>query len=167
MKKIKKKVIGMVMALLLLFIEIVYSTYISPYIHAHERYVVTLVNCIDGDTARFMMNGEEIKARFLYVDTPEYTKEKEYMGKEASLFTQQQLENAQIIEVEFNNDGNQYDKYGRALLWVFVDGELLQEKIAEQGYCKKFYDYNYDYKYKSQIIKADERARKNHVGLYQ
>lgn len=167
MKKIKKKIIGIIIAILLLFGEIVYSTYISPYINTQERYVVTLEKCVDGDTAWFMMNGEKIKARFLYIDTPEYTKEKEYMGKEASLFTQQQLENAQKIEVEFNSDGDQYDKYDRALLWVFVDGELLQEKIAEQGYCEKFYDYGYDYKYKSQIIRADERARKNRVGLYQ
>ena len=40
-------------------------------------------------------------------------------------------------------------------------------KIARAGFVKKYYDYGYDYKYKDIIIKADEEARKEKVGLYQ
>lgn len=32
---------------------------------------VKLSKCVDGDTARFILNKEEIKARFLAIDTPE------------------------------------------------------------------------------------------------
>lgn len=164
-KKIQKKLIALILVIVVLIGQYLYQEYFSSYFQ-DDRYVVTLYKCVDGDTAWFEWNGEKVKSRFLYIDTPESTNKQEYLGKEASEFTKQQLENASTIEVEFNDDGDHYDKYDRALWWVFVDGELLQEKIARAGYCKKYYDYGYDYKYKNQIIEADEKAKKDKVGLY-
>lgn len=165
-RNITKILIAIGIVILLYLAQYGYQTYIKPYFQHSDRQVVTLYKCVDGDTAWFIMNGEKVKSRFLYIDTPESTNKKEYLGKEASEYTKNQLENATTIEVEFNEDGDQYDKYNRALLWVFVDGELLQEKIAREGYCKKYYDYGCDYKYKNEIIKADREAKRNHVGLY-
>lgn len=162
--KWKKKVIVIISIVILIAGECIYHSYFDNHV---ERFLVTLDHCVDGDTAWFIWDGEKVKSRFLYIDTPESTYQQEYLGKEASLYSQQQLENATTIEVEFNADGDHYDKYERALWWIFVDGELLQEKIARDGYVKKFYDYGYDYKYKEQIIKANEEAKANHVGLYQ
>ena len=89
--------------------------------------------CVDGDTAWFNIDGESTKVRFLYIDTPESTNQVEPYGKEASDYTQTQLTNAKKIELELNEDGETEDKYGRMLAWVFVDGELLQEKLARAG----------------------------------
>ena len=52
------------------------------------------------------------------------------------------------------------------LAWVFVDGELLQEKLAREGLVEKFYDYGYDYTYKQEIIAADNQAKEEHLGIY-
>lgn len=132
-----------------------------------ERFEVTLQRVVDGDTAWFDVNGESTKVRFLYIDTPESTKEIQPYGKEASNYTKEQLTNATKIELELNVDGDRTDKYDRLLAWVFIDGELLQEKLASQGLVKKFYDYGYDYTYKNDIIKADKEAQDNKRGIYQ
>lgn len=52
------------------------------------------------------------------------------------------------------------------MAWVFVDGELLQEKLAREGLVEKFYDYGYDYTYKQKIIAADNQAKEEHLGIY-
>ena len=81
-------------------------------------------------------------------------------------YTKEQLSNANTIELELNNDGDSEDKYGRLLAWVFVDGELLQKKLAQEGLVEKFYDYGYDYTYSELIINADKEARMENRGIY-
>lgn len=131
-----------------------------------ERFVVTLSKCVDGDTAWFKIAGKDTKVRFLYIDTPESTNQIEPFGQVASDYTKEQLSNATTIELELNKEGDQTDKYDRLLAWVFVDGELLQEKIAHEGLVKKYYDYGYDYTYKSAIIAADQDAKAKRKGIY-
>lgn len=131
-----------------------------------ERIVVTLDKCVDGDTAWFNISGNSTKVRFLYVDTPESTNEIQPYGKEATAFVEDKLSHALTIELETNIDGEQFDKYGRMLAWVFVDGKLLQEELAENGYVKKYYDYGYKYTYSKDIKQADQRAKDSKVGIY-
>lgn len=131
-----------------------------------ERFEVTLDQCVDGDTAWFDIDGKRTKVRFLYIDTPESTNQIEPYGKEASDYTKEQLSNANTIELELNSDGDSEDKYGRLLAWVFVDGELLQKKLAQEGLVEKFYDYGYDYTYSELIINADKEARVENRGIY-
>ena len=114
----------------------------------------------------FDIDGKRTKVRFLYIDTPESTNQIEPYGKEASDYTKEQLSNANTIELELNNDGDSEDKYGRLLAWVFVDGELLQKKLAQEGLVEKFYDYGYDYTYSELIINADKEARVENRGIY-
>lgn len=131
-----------------------------------KRFEVTLDKCIDGDTAWFNVDGKKTKVRFLYIDTPESTNEIEPYGKEASEYTEKQLTNASTIELELNNDGETVDKYDRMLAWVFVDGQLLQEKLAREGLVEKFYDYGYEYTYKDDIIAAKNEALRAKRGIY-
>lgn len=131
-----------------------------------ERMVVTLEKCVDGDTAWFDINGTSTKVRFLYIDTPESTNEVQPYGKEAASFAEEKLSNATTIELETNVDGEQYDKYDRMLAWIFVDGKLLQEEIAANGYVKKYYDYGYEYTYSKEIEKANQDAKEKKLGLY-
>lgn len=132
-----------------------------------QRIEVTLDRCVDGDTAWFIIDGESTKVRFLYIDTPESTNEIQPYGKEAADFVASKLENASMISLETNIDGDQYDKYGRMLAWVFVDGELLQKEVAKHGYVKKYYDYGYEYTYKKEIEEANQKAKQNKIGIYQ
>lgn len=163
-RKLSKSWIGILLILLIAGYNL-YQQY-KP-IPTGERFEVTLERVVDGDTAWFLVDGKSTKVRFLYIDTPESTKEIEPYGKEASEYTKQQLTDAMTIELELNVDGDSSDKYDRLLAWVFVDGQLLQEKLAYQGLVEKFYDYGYDYTYKSDIIEADNNAKENHRGIYQ
>lgn len=132
-----------------------------------KRFEVTLDKCVDGDTAWFNIDGKSTKVRFLYIDTPESTNQIEPYGKEASDYTKEQLTNASLIELELNDDGETVDKYDRMLAWVFVDGELLQEKLAREGLVEKFYDYGFEYTYKNVIIAANDEAIAAKKGIHE
>lgn len=136
-------------------------------IETAKRFEVTLNQCVDGDTAWFNVDHVKTKVRFLYIDTPESTTKVEPYGKEASDYVKNKLEHATTIELELNKEGDRYDKYDRLLAWVFVDGTLLQQDIARQGYCQDFYDYGYAYTYKSIIIEANEEAKIQKRGIYE
>jgi micrococcal nuclease len=125
---------------------------------------MTLVRCIDGDTARFNINGKEETVRFLAIDTPESTNKIEPYGKEASTYTCNQLKSGNIT-IEYDPNSDQRDKYDRVLGWIFVDNNLLQEKIIENGYGEVAYLYG-DYKYTSILQEAEMKAKSSKVGMW-
>ena len=78
------------------YLFVLITLFIFP-ISVFAKEEVTLAKCVDGDTANFNLNGEVIKARFLAIDTPESTKEKEPYGKEASNYTCETLTKAKYM----------------------------------------------------------------------
>lgn len=147
-----------------LFLLIILFLFI-PNVYGLEK--VNLYKCVDGDTFRIKLNGEDTKVRMLAIDTPESVKEKEleYYGKEASEYTCNKLSNAKKIELEYDSNSDKYDKYGRLLAWVFVDGKLLQESLVTNGYAKVAYLYA-DYKYIDKLQQAQEKASMNSKGIW-
>ena len=92
----KKRVIYLILFMLLIFPGVTY---------ANEKKEVEFKSCIDGDTARFIMDKEEIKVRFLAIDTPETNhpkKGEEPYGKEAKEF----LRHAEEAERNFKGFKN-------------------------------------------------------------
>ena len=129
---------------------------------------VKFSNCVDGDTAKFIYKEEEITARFLAIDTPETvhpTKEEEKYGKEASDYTCKKIKEAKEIILEFDEDSDEKDKYGRYLVWVFVDSNLLQEKLVSKGLASVTYLYG-NYKYTDKLEKAEQNAEENKLGIW-
>lgn len=129
---------------------------------------VKLVKCVDGDTFKFSIGNKEQSARFLAVDTPETkhpTKGVEEFGPEASEYTCNRLTNAKKIVLEYDDNSTKEDKYGRALVWVFVDGDLLQEELIEKGYAKVAYLYD-DYKYTEKLQTIEKKAKNKKVGIW-
>lgn len=128
-------------------------------VKAQEKIEVTFAKCVDGDTAYFYLDDEEIKFRFLAIDTPESTTTIEPYGKEASEFTCNLLKTASKIEIEYDDNSDKTDKYDRELAWIFVDNNLLQDLIIKEGLAKVAYLYgNYKYTY---ILEASEIEAKN------
>ena len=120
--------------------------------HLRERILITLrdmkkypfkyVYGADGDTFHLSYEGKEFKVRLLIVDAPETAKE----GKEAQPFadeakkrTEELLTNAKKSK-EFDV-GDHADKYDRALMYVYVDGKLLQDILIEEGLARVGYAY--------------------------
>lgn len=129
---------------------------------------VSFVRCVDGDTAVFLVNEEEIKFRFLAIDTPETVhpnKEDEFYGMNASDYTCEKLTNAKQIIVEYE-ESNKIDKYDRHLAWIWVDGVLLQEELIKNGFAFVAYIYG-QYRYTESLCYIQNNAYQEKVGLWQ
>lgn len=131
--------------------------------------IVTLEACVDGDTARFLNQNEEtMKTRFLAIDTPETvhpTKEEEPFGKEASDYTCEMLTNAKEIKLEYDENSDETDYYGRKLAWIFVDDVLLQDLLVKKGYAEVTYLYD-DYKYTTLLQDSELTAKTKKIGIW-
>jgi micrococcal nuclease len=98
---------------------------------------VTLVRCVDGDTAIFTEGNDSFSVRFLGINTPESTSRFEPWGKAASDYTCDKLENASQIVLQADPESGRLDSYGeRWLAWVWYDGRLLNLELVEQAYSK-------------------------------
>ena len=126
---------------------------------------VTFSKCADGDTARFIINNEEKKVRFLAIDTPEVDKN-EPISKEAKEFTCNALKNAKEIYLEYDSNSDKEDKYGRVLAFVYVDDKLLQEELISRGYAKVAYIYG-DYEHVDELRELEKQAKDNQLGIWQ
>lgn len=129
---------------------------------------VKLKKCVDGDTARFIIGNEIKSVRFLAINAPEIKhgkKKAEPYGVEASKFTCKKLKNARKIKLEYDENSDKTDKYGRVLAWVFVDDELLQSSLVKEGYAELKYLYG-DYKYTKELKKQESKAKKEKINMW-
>lgn len=128
---------------------------------------ITLINVIDGDTAEFRIKGKKETVRFLLIDTPETVKINtpvQPYGKEASNRTKYLLQNAKNIRLEYD-DQNKRDKYNRLLAYVFIDDQLLEQILVEEGLARVAYFQGKE-KYLS-ILQAKELiARQKKIGIW-
>ena len=137
-------------------------------VFASGREEVTFSKCVDGDTAKFIINNKEETIRFLAVDTPETkhpTKGEEPYGKEASDYTCNRLKEVNKIELEYDDNSTKTDKYNRYLAWVFVDDNLLQAELVKNGLAEVAYLYG-DYKYTDLLKDYEQTAIATKVGMH-
>ena len=131
--------------------------------------VVKFSKCIDGDTAKLLINNEEKTVRFLAINTPEIDsslKTEEPFGKEASEYTCNSLKKAKKITLEYDSNSDKVDKYGRVLAFVYVDDELLEMKLIERGLAKVDYIYG-DYAHIDELRKVENIAREGNIGIWE
>ena len=137
-------------------------------VSASSKFKVTLDKCIDGDTARFFINGESKTVRFLSINAPEIQHddvEAEFYGNEASSYVCNVLKNASSIKLEYDPKSNKTDKYDRVLAWVYVDGDLLQSDLVSNGYAQVKYVYD-DYLYSDDLKELEKSAKERRVGMW-
>ncbi len=126
-----------------------------------------VLKVIDGDTIKIDYEGNVETLRLIGIDTPELgnsNETKECFAEEA----QEKL--AELIgenQITFEDDPSQgdADRYGRYLMYIFVNGVNLNQKMLELGYA---YEYTYDtpYKYQEAFKEAEETARTEKLGLW-
>lgn len=142
--------------------------FIISFNFAYAREIVTFSKCVDGDTIKVLVDGEEKTVRFLAVDTPESvhpTKGVEFYGKEASDYTCTMITNAKKIELEYDENSDKEDKYDRLLAWVWVDDTLLQDELIKNGYAEVAYLYD-DYKYTDILKDHQSIAEEAKIGIW-
>ncbi|MDW5525063.1 thermonuclease family protein [Carnobacterium maltaromaticum] len=123
---------------------------------------------IDGDTARFELNGHEFKSRFLLIDTPETVKrgvDPQPFGKEASELTDKLLSKATTIEIEFDK-GDKTDRYDRALCYVYVDNVLIQNILVSEGLARVAYISSPNDTKLAEIKGYEQIAKDENVGIW-
>ncbi len=125
---------------------------------------VELVEVVDGDTIKVKDGNEVFTVRLLYVDTPEYTKEIEEYGFEATQMLKTIINDGDKLYLEY--DGSKYDKYERVLAWVWTDDILTQEILVKNGLVEDFYDYG-DYKYEDIMHSAMYYAKEEKLNIYE
>lgn len=136
-----------------------YSEYTQTTEHLPSSAGVQLSKCIDGDTARFLIDGEEVKVRFSGINTPEHSNnKKEAYGEEAATFTCTMLTEAQMITIEW--DTTQEKSYNRELGIIFVGDtnlnlELVRQGLADLRYLKDTMPYANDYQIALETAKAN------------
>lgn len=145
-----------------LLIFIVLCFIFSSNVYAGSLKKAELEKCVDGDTAYFIVDGTSYKYRFLAINTPE---KKEEYGDVASEVTCNMLSNAKKIEIEIDDSASKTDKYGRSLGWIFVDGELLQSYLVENGYAKVAYIYG-KYRYVNELCKLESEAINKKLNIW-
>ena len=134
---------------------------------------------IDGDTTHFdpLSNVSDfaatqnyIKARYLAVNTPESTGTIEKWGKTASIFTKTQLESAESIIVESDDDKWNIDSTGeRYLLWIWYkpagadDYRNLNIELLQEGYGKGSAIVDSRYEKEANLALIQAQNRQEHV----
>lgn len=133
-----------------------------------EKVEVEYVRVVDGDTARFVYNGEEMPVRYLLIDTPESKHPKvgwQPYGQEASDRNQELLENADKVYLEFDI-GQRQDHYNRLLAYVWADDILINELLVEEGLAIKAYIKAPNTRHLDRIEKAQEKAKANKTNVW-
>jgi micrococcal nuclease len=116
---------------------------------------------IDGDTMRIKYQGKTQSIRLLGIDAPESTKTRykylECFGTEAKNYLKSLVDKKKIT-FQFDPAQDQKDIYDRLLAYVFLNDELINQTMIEDGYAKE-YTYKTTYTYQSQFKQAEELAQ--------
>lgn len=133
-----------------------------------EKDNVTLSNCVDSESARFILGVSEIKVKFIGIQLEEKvisSNNDEINGSLISDYVCSSLKNAKQIRIEYEPNIDRKDKYGRIQAWVFVDDVLLQEDLIKNGYARSMYIED-NYLYFDKLIDAQNYAKENKLGIW-
>lgn len=131
-----------------------------------EDSLYEVVRVSDGDTIVIDCNGEEVTVRLIGVDTPESVHPDEGQntseGEIAAEYTKNLLE-GKSVTLKFDED--YYDRYDRVLAYVYLDGEMINALLLEQGYARvEIYEPNDEYEIWFEGLEAAARLKK--VGFW-
>lgn len=128
---------------------------------------VAIDSVVDGDTVKVHYQGKLETVRLLLIDSPESvhpTKPVQPFGKDASMYLKALLKKGETVQLEVGNPSR--DDYGRLLGYIWVDGELLNERIVSYGYARVAYIIPPNTKYLDELLKAQEQAQERKTGIW-
>ena len=73
---------------------------------------------------------------------------------------------AKTIEISYDTESDKKDKYNRDLVWVYVDGELLQNKLIERGYGE-VNNAKKSFKHTDMLCASEKIAVDGKVGIWE
>ena len=140
-------------------------------IELQEAYVTKV---IDGDTIGVTIDGKYYKVRFIGINCPEYTKEIEPYGKEATEYTNEKLYNKTIYLQKDVTDTDDYDRLLR-YIWLekvdTIDEEsvknyLFNYDLVAKGLAQSNY-YKPNVTLQDYLEHAEINAKRNKIGMWE
>lgn len=137
----------------------------APIAEAKKYITAKVTKVVDGDTIDVLIGDKKETVRFVMVDTPETkhpSKLVEPFGPEASKFTTDILEGK---EVKLEKDVSERDHYGRLLMYVWLDDNMVNELLLEKGLARVAI-YQPDVKYVDKFREIQKKAQQAGTGIW-
>jgi micrococcal nuclease len=121
---------------------------------------------VDGDT---LILADGVRVRFIGIDTPETKdprKPLQKFGPEASGKTKELLSESKRICLLSDPDGDELDKYGRRLAYIFTEsGVDVNAELLRTGYAKGYFYFPFTRKEEFQCYA--KKAKEAKVGMWE
>lgn len=140
------------------------SKALVPQKKAHEwkSFSATVTKVYDGDTVKLLSG---VKVRLLGIDAPEIHHPDvpvQKYGYESYHYLKRRIL-GKTCKIEYNT-GEKYDKYGRLLAYIYLDGVFLNGELVEKGLA---YIYNRSERKKSdELRRLEQKARGDNKGIW-
>lgn len=133
----------------------------TSFVKADEtREAVSLVSC-DSAVSMWVKTSTGIKRiRLLMMDTSDGI-----LNKEINDYACSVVKNAKSLEIEKDELSEEKNKYNEYLVYLYVDGTLLQESLISKGYAQVNYVYN-DYKWSNKLCELQAGAINKNLGIW-
>lgn len=141
---------------------IIISFLLLPFnVKAEENRIdVTVENCSNTTSFWFNINGEVKRVGMLGFSTDDTELNKDILEYICNRFN-----NATSIQIEYDPENKEIDKYNRDLVWIYVDGVLLQDELIKLGYGKVD-NVKSAYSNLSILCNNEKNAIKNNLGIW-
>ena len=116
----------------------------------------TVTDVVDGDTIE-LADGRRV--RYIGINTPE--REQPYYQEATA--ANRQLVGGKRVGLEYDQDT--FDQYGRTLAYIWVDGQMANLALVQQGYANAF-TVPPNVKYEAEFRTAGQEAREAERGLW-
>lgn len=127
-----------------------------------------VVDVVDGDTIKVLLDGERVSIRVIGIDTPETRdprKPVQCFGREATARAEALLGGGEVW-LSFDPTQDRIDRYDRLLAYVWLpDGHLFEWVMVTDGYAHE-YTYDLPYRYQAELQEAERAARAAERGLW-
>jgi len=118
-----------------------------------------VVQVIDGDTIDVNLNGEQVRVRYLGVNTPE---------RDQSCYSEARAANSSMVSgqiVTMTRDTSDTDQYGRLLRFITVGDTFVNEALVRDGWAEVVV-YQPDDEYADEFRALEQQAAQAGLGCH-
>ena len=134
--------------------------FISSVNAEEQKEEVKLINCDSAVSLTVETTTGYKRIRLLMMDSSNGS-----LDKEISNYVCNKVKNASKLEIEIDPLSDKENKYKETLVYLYVDGYLLQNDLISLGYAQVNYVYN-DYKYVDELCDLQKNALENKLGIW-
>ncbi len=119
-----------------------------------------LVKCQSKGDAWFKIEGYTLRTHLTAIDL-----EDGELNNEIDEYICSKMEKGKRIELEIDNISTKMDQYNRYYVWLYIDGNLLQNDLIANGYGQVS-NIEYEYLPLASLCQSQKKAIENHLGIW-